>query len=255
MLNLAELERRWLRYKIKSLFPYIGGGITLVGVVIIVGLSLSKEENKNLKNTQPLVEKTLKQNTITKTQHIKTPIKTQHTPAPKTTTIDDKDTTVLEPSMHFLSMIQYKAKNTLPTHTTAPQIESQKPKKQIINPNYTIEERETKTANYINIKRRDTNNDIQEIVKRFKKNHNPALSLFIAKKYYEIGNYKKAYNYALITNQINEDIEDSWIIFAKSLVKMDKKTTAIKTLKEYIKYSQSSSAQILLNEILSGKFR
>jgi len=105
------------------------------------------------------------------------------------------------------------------------------------------------------ITHQNTYNDIAEIIKRFKKNNNPALSLFVAKKYYELGNYRQAYNYALMTNEINKDIEISWIIFTKSLVKLGKKRDAIKTLKEYIQQSHSNSAQILLDEIQSGKFK
>ena len=107
----------------------------------------------------------------------------------------------------------------------------------------------------ITIERRDSQNDIKEIIGRFKKNNNPALSLFVAKKYYELGNYEQAYNYALITNGINNDIEESWLVFAKSLVKLNRKEMAIKTLKEYIKYSHSGNARILLNDIESGKFK
>ncbi|RLA73513.1 MAG: hypothetical protein DRG78_22425, partial [Epsilonproteobacteria bacterium] len=84
---------------------------------------------------------------------------------------------------------------------------------------------------------------------------NPALSLFIAKKYYELGEYRKSYNYSLKTNNINNDIEASWIIFAKSLVKLDEKKMAVKILKKYISHSDSNRAQLLLNNILSGKFR
>ena len=107
----------------------------------------------------------------------------------------------------------------------------------------------------INIQRKETKDDIKNVIARFQKSNNPALSLFIAKKYYEIFNYKQAYNYALITNQINAQIEDSWLIFTKSLVKLGKKKMAMKTLEEYIQNSHSNNAQLLLNEIKSGKFR
>ena len=79
----------------------------------------------------------------------------------------------------------------------------------------------------ISIKRQNTHEDIQHVIKRFKKSNNPALSLFVAKKYYELENYNAAYNYALITNELNNDIEESWIIFTKSLVKLGKKDKAI----------------------------
>ena len=103
------------------------------------------------------------------------------------------------------------------------------------------------------IERKETKNDIYKIIKRFEKTNNPALSLFIAKKYYVLGNYKQSYNYALLTNQIDPNIEASWILFAQSLVKLHQKSQAIHTLQKYIKVSHSKNAEILLNEITSGK--
>jgi hypothetical protein len=105
------------------------------------------------------------------------------------------------------------------------------------------------------ITRKETRDDIKNVIKRFKVSNNPALSLFVAKKYYEIKNYRQSYNYALITNQINKEIESSWIIFIKSLVKLGKKGKAVATLKEYIKASDSNTARLLLEEIQAGKFQ
>ena len=108
----------------------------------------------------------------------------------------------------------------------------------------------------IDIKRKtDKQSDIQHVIARFKKSNSPALSLFIAKSYYEQGDYNQAYNYALVTNQIDNNIEASWIVFAKSLVKMGQKEKAISTLKEYIKHSKSNNAKTLLDEIVLGNMR
>ncbi|MBE0513778.1 CDC27 family protein [Sulfurimonas sp.] len=117
-----------------------------------------------------------------------------------------------------------------------------------------VEEPATNTST-IDIKRRDVEEDIKHVIKRFNVNHNPALSLFVAKKYYQLENYEQAYNYALATNELNNNIEASWIIFSKSLVKLGKKEMAIETLKRYINHSDSSQARQLLDEILSGKFK
>lgn len=114
---------------------------------------------------------------------------------------------------------------------------------------------ETEHKSSINIKRKDDEADIKDVIRRFNNNHNPALSLFVAKKYYQLENYEQSYNYALITNEINNEIEASWIIFAKSLVKLGKKEEAVQTLKKYIQHSGSSQAKQLLDEVLSGKFR
>lgn len=107
----------------------------------------------------------------------------------------------------------------------------------------------------VSISHRDEQKDIADVIKRFNINHNPALSLFVAKKYYQLGDYEQAYNYALMTNDINKNIEESWIVFAKSLVKLNKKEMAVETLKKYISYSNSPQAKQLLDEIKTGKFQ
>ena len=114
---------------------------------------------------------------------------------------------------------------------------------------------EHEVSKKIDIERKNDSDDIQGVIKRFNKNNNPALSLFVAKKYYEMGDYHNAYNYALITNNINAEIESSWLIFAKSLVKLGKKEMAARTLQEYIEGSNSKSARRLLDDILNGKFK
>lgn len=118
-----------------------------------------------------------------------------------------------------------------------------------------IERSASETTSTIDIKRRDDEEDIKHVIKRFNVNHSPALSLFVAKKYYQLGDYEQAYNYSLITNDINNNIEESWLIFSKSLVKLGKKDKAVETLKKYIKHSDSSQARQLLDEIMSGKFK
>lgn len=58
-----------------------------------------------------------------------------------------------------------------------------------------------------------------------------------------------------MTNQLDKNNEDSWLIFSRSLVKLGKPKQATKALSEYIKYSHSNNAEILLNDIATGKFK
>ena len=100
-----------------------------------------------------------------------------------------------------------------------------------------------------------SDDELNSVIKRFEKMKNPALSLFIAKKYYAQGNYHEAYNYALETNRINPEIEESILIFSQSLVKLGKKEDAITTLKAYLNKANSTEATVLLNKIEKGKFK
>lgn len=111
------------------------------------------------------------------------------------------------------------------------------------------------TTSQMIIQRENDLKDIQDVIMRFKKNKNPALSLFVARRYYALGNYQQAYNYALITNDLNSHIEDSWLIFAKSLYKLDQKEMAQKTLSSYIKENGSIKAKLLLEQMRNGTFQ
>jgi tetratricopeptide (TPR) repeat protein len=202
--------------------------------------------------------------------------------------IDEREKVVLSPSLNFINNIKMQTSNNpksqsdknvkidneteksaSPKHKkeqTAPVIveEVKQPivaaqkKQEVIAPLKNEEVLQStpkiEAKSEINIKRKN-DDDIRDVINRFNTNHNPALSLFVAKKYYQNGDYEQAYNYALMTNEINNNIEESWIIFSKSLVKMNKKDEAQETLKKYIAHSHSSQAKQLLDEIGSGKFK
>ena len=281
MLNIYELEKRWLKYKIKSFLPTI---ITFI-IILIVGLTLyisidfkkinildSSILEKFTHNNEQTIQENIQEVSIEKTNVIQKEKKTDNTTvtekAPETTlpkrALNSNEKNILEPSLAFMKKMQnepapdYKEPSKKPVKQTVqkkntPEV-TQKAEKTTPN----VEKPQQKVVqetNTIKIKKQNTYEDIAYVIKRFKKNNNPALSLFVAKKYYELGEYKQAYNYALITNEINNNIEASWIVFSKSLVKLNQRAKAIQTLKQYINYSNSNQARLLLEEIVSGKFK
>lgn len=271
MLNVRDLEARHRKYKLKSYIPYIVAfsGLTIITISALV--LTQKNQNSDDTTYIAVVEKkpTIKEST-------RAEIKDTSIVEKKTVSVKDiqnrpivalKEDTVktklsLAPSMGFMKKIESNTIANYEAEKTNIRTDSTKVEKKVKNINKPVIKKTIKAIEpvkierkVINIDRKKDNQDIQHVIKRFKNNNSPALSLFIAKKYYKIGEYHKAYNYALITNEINNDIEDSWIIFAKSLIKLKEKDMAIKTLKKYISSSHSSQAKILLDEILSGKFR
>ncbi len=92
----------------------------------------------------------------------------------------------------------------------------------------------------------------KDVERRFEQTHDTDDSLFLAKSYYGKGNYKKAEYWALQTNKVNGNIEESWLIFVKSKVKLGRKNEAIHILTNYIKKSNSAAAKNLLNKIKEG---
>ena len=252
MLNIHDLEKRWLHYKIKSSLPYV---ITIFFTFVIIGaysfftvIKTKKIVETDNTKTTPLLLKQKKQNLVQKSLH-KKPNKVIKPNLENTK--ENNLTLTLSPSMNFLNIIQEK--KAQPQQQVKKQV-AKKPR-QIIRQRVESKHIQKRQISTITIMKQDTTKDIQNILHRFQEDKNPALSLFLAKKYYELGDYEKASNYALITNQLNKEIEDSWLIFAKSLVKRGKKEKAIQLLREYINKSHSTNAAILLNNIQSGEFQ
>jgi tetratricopeptide (TPR) repeat protein len=276
MLNLHQLESQWLQYKLKSLLPYFIIFISLCIIIIVLSSFNFKEKTKTVEPKKELSSINQKDvNTSIDAKNNRTP-STQTKPATiqdlKDTQITtsknlihtqkiEEDKLVIKPSLDFIRTMQDNSPHDYNSYI-APEV-APKSTKKIVQTIQTakIEEivldtnvEEVKKQE-IKIKRRDTQDDIQHVIKRFKESNNPALSLFIAKKYYELKNYNQSYNYALITNQINKDIEESWLLFAKSLYKLDQKEKAIEILDKYISSSHSRRAEMLLENIKSGKIK
>lgn len=294
MLNVYELEKRWKRYKIKYILPRILFA-SFVFIVLVASVSIYTLLDSNsvekphiaLDNKLEQKQESLKVNTPTKPEEKKEESKQEivqiqqvvkpeeHSTSnnvqaniqilPETSrNVSEKKKIVMKPSIEFMKTMNqeivpyYTQTNENMQRESANYAQSSVQLQQKQTPsestnNQIQQQQEQKSS--INIKKGTTQNDIDHVLKRFKKNNNPALSLFVAKKYYDLGDYHNAYNYALITNEINNDIEESWIIFAKALVKLGQKQKAIDTLKQYLQYSNSSKANLLLENILSGKFQ
>lgn len=282
MLNIHELEQKWLKYKIKSYIPHvvivISSILILVLIYILINSNYFKTSDLEIAKTPKIVESTV---VVAKEQ--KEPVRIETiveipkiaTPKPVLNTLKEplsEQKLIISPSMNFIKNIQH---DTIP-YNNDPQYKSQPtPQKTevqhqtaptpefveeiVLSQPIKIEEKkvyeEEAKVSSISITRQNEYSDIEEVITRFKKNNNPTLSLFIAKKYYELGEYRNAYNYSLITNELNKDIEASWIIFAQTLVKLNEKDKAIKVLQDYVKHSNSNRASLLLDEIQSGKFK
>lgn len=252
MLNIKSLERRWLKYKILTYSPYIL--VLIVAIGLLIGLSIW---TNTVKTTNSL---------IVKNQKSITPVIIQ-----KRSVISpsDENTTFLEPSMEFIQSFQ----NTPPPnemivrpttvinkpvqqHTVSTQspkilaVPEYSPASQVVPPAV-----KTPTNQVLTINREEAKLDIEALSRRFKETSNANLGLFIARYYYDHGNYNEAYNYALKTNSINDRIDESWIIFSKTLVKLGKADMAKKTLQLYIAQSNSENAKGLLNSIENGSFK
>jgi len=273
MLNIHDLERRWIKYKIKSSIPFVLSvfSVTAIIVVAVLYLPLSNIQDQDTQEVAS-VETVPKKEAIQPEPKEESPQKTPATveiDVPQNTqmqTPSSQETSlVLKPSLRFMdniedslspyaqepyqmpqqnriaqnNMLNYQSESVMTEQTEAIQEEKK--------------EEESKLTLTVTTEKDD--DDLKDVIRRFKKNKNPTLSLFIAKHYYQAGNYQKSYNYALMTNEIDKTIEESWIIFSKSLVKLGQKDLAMNTLKSYLKTTKSSAAEVLLRKIESDDFK
>ena len=248
MLDIHSLEQRWLKYKIKRSLPYL---LILLGTTIVV-IAFDHFLYSDKVSTPLTVKKEISS------------VKKQ----PKASVYDEA--MVLEPSMQFIQSITVATPDITAPDVTAPaaplpvipkkalpvQKQTSSPLPIIKNiqntaptpplPKLIQSNPSNKTTS---IKRDSATFNIHEIEERFTSNSNPHLGLYIARYHYDNGNYSEAYNYALKTNAINNTIDESWLIFTKSLIKLGRTEQAKKTLQLYIAQSNSEEAKNLLNSL------
>ena len=94
----------------------------------------------------------------------------------------------------------------------------------------------------------------KDVEKRFLQSHDVNDALFLAKSYYKKGNYSKAEYWALETNKVDENVEESLLIFVKSKIKLGRKNEAIAILMSYVNKTDSMEAKNLLYQIKNDKF-
>jgi len=249
VLDIRNLERRWFKYKIKSYAPYIGA-IFLLLISLMAVLYLSHDSDAPV-------------SAVKKAQLDSTVKTTSLTATPK----NDENPDILEPSMDFVQSFQTSIPQT-PMAPAAPAPQSPKPLQQSIPVPKVLNVPESASIKApppaisplsgdksLSVNRNESKIDIESVERRFKDTSNASLGLFIARYHYDHGNYSEAYNFSLKTNNLNNKIEESWIIFAKSLVKLGKVDQAKKTLQLYISESNSESARSLLDSIERGTFK
>lgn len=254
VLDIHDLERRWLKYKFKSYAPHILGAVLMVSMAVgtISWFLTPPDTSKNSKPSQQALN-----NTLPVRQDNRTSV---HEKAP-----------VLEPSMEFMLSLRSTqmereapaepvAKTTPSFSSAAVSVPPPKvltmpdtvPLEPAVHPAQTFSKAAERS---LSINRAESKLDIEELKQRFKETSNANLGLFIARYYYDKGEYTEAYNYSLKTNAINAKIDESWILFSKSLVKLGKSEQAKKTLQLYVQQSNSDSARGLLESIEKGTFK
>ena len=241
MYDIPELEKKWRKYKRKQIQkPLI---ITLIVVLLGLGIAavtltyLNKKESTNSK----VVQKVPKNNS-------------------NVTANTKKDDAI----------IITKVSNNTKTSNQNSSDGIDLSKAEIVKPNVPDDEIrvigfDKKDADKIKKKYEDVlapNSKAKEekeialaLEEQFKESQDPQDSLKVARYYYKIGDYKKAETWAVNTNNLDGDIEESWLIFAKARAKQGFRVDAIKVLQSYYDETNSPKAKELLDKLRRGKFK
>jgi len=249
MYDIPELEKKWRKYKRKQRRkPII---IALTSILILVGGGVLVNTYLNNKNAKPdekvAVNKTTQPQAKTETNVKKEEpaiIIKKSTPNNSNPLINAKKETQ-EPGID-LSKAEIVKPNVPDDEIRVIGFDNKKEKQAIENKYSDILIPKKSTQD---IKVREEIKDLEE---QFKESQDPQDSLEIAKYYYKIKDYKKAETWAVNTNNLDGDLEESWLIFAKSRAKQGFRTDAIKVLQTFYDETNSQKAKSLLDKLRKG---
>jgi len=245
MYDIKPLEEEWKKYKKKKRRPlYIIGiisGGALVGLFALFGM-------KDL--TLPKLPELTSNDISEKAPRKSTNVLIED----KLTTLQIKKETVVENIKPVVKLKVEEDVPALPVVEEIPVLDEVKPQKYVkkeykkpVRKNIKVEKPRKKM--HLNIIESSSVSAYKDVEKRFYESHDTDDSLFLAKSYFRKGNYKKAEYWALQTNKVNKNIDDSWLIFVESKVKLGRKNEAIRVLTKYVKMSNSSRAKRLLYKL------
>jgi len=120
-----------------------------------------------------------------------------------------------------------------------------------IDKNGTIQKEEyAKPKIHIEMRNIDSSKYLKE---KFQETHDLTFALMLCKNYYSKKKYRESLKWSIIANDINSQNEKSWMWFAKSKYRLNKRKDAIKALKAFLKSNESKSIRMLLRDIINGE--
>lgn len=273
MRKLRELENKWLNYKVKRvLLPLVQlSAVYLVGVSAyyvydkqdslfasatptihntkVLGVSMENETATKVMQKEVLKQKIAKEEVKTMEKVTFTPVipvidmqKEERIKVVKQRASSHKRAS----SKRASHLVKAKPNSSLTPEELATMTKTTPPK---VTRNVPKEVRKTKKMHFTTT----SVNYIEKIKSKFANSNNARDALLLAKLYYKKQNFQEAEMWALRANKLNNKLEESWFMFAKSKVKLGKKQEALKILLTYYKKNHSSKAKQLIQDIKGGK--
>lgn len=245
MHNIELLEKQWKRYQIKKYFPLIAVVLFLLIGSIVFNMFDSKISNDSLISKQSNMIAAHKA------------YNKENLPFFTHGAIE-----IMEPAFSghqalvaaVINQESYTTKEINDTNNTDRSAISESKSNLSTNNMQTDKEEHRKQKIKINLEQTIDINSITDVMRRFYESKDPNDSLFLAINYYEQNDYGKAFYWAIETNKITEDLEESWLIMAKSKAKMGDRNEAIRILRAYATKTNSKKALDLLNQIETNQW-
>ncbi|SHO81271.1 Transformation system protein [hydrothermal vent metagenome] len=238
MYEMRDLEKQWLKYKLKQSIPYF--------ILVIYFILIAVYYNYRVVVNSFILEyynKIVEKYNIDDNKTVKTKIVDDNESKNLVVTIDKNITTELNRTddIFDINSTIYEENVTNPFFTTIKSEIKKSPQDKLEDE---IEKRHKKKYVYI----KTTSREYKEVEKRFKNNQDPEDALFLARFYYESKKYKKAEEWAFIANELDDTSEESWLIYAKAKAKRGKILEAVHILDAYLKKYNSIGARKLLEQ-------
>ena len=265
MINTKQLEKRWYRYKTKNFILFFAGFLLFLllpyGGYYLLDYANPIKNNSSVTHQimqiEPKVEEKppLEMNSTIinrpKEEHLFIPITPNEVTLSPTIPIVDLS---LEPSKGRSQRRVAEQKRSLVHKKEQKQLVQAKSSTYLTPRELSVVQsqgkevkRETQKINF-----KSSSSNYMEIMKqKFYENKNSREAMLLANAYYNAGNYKKSEKWALKANSLNRDLEESWLLFAKSKEQQGSRKEALKILETYYNKSQSSKAKALIQKIHS----
>lgn len=249
MYDIEKLEKEWAAYNKKKKRPfYIFSIFIILSVASVFTLYFNDFLNGKVKDIFNSVTK--EQMSHATTEHVASNESNQSVPEDKSETATSdtvKETVKVSKAPQIIIEEKPKPYDSAMKEPVLEEVESLDKEKR---PNLFSHQEETSSKKmHLDILETSSVTAYKDVERRFYQTHDTDDSLFLAKSYFNRGEYKKAEYWALQTNKVDSSIEESWLLFAHAKAKLGQKNDAIKVLKSYIGKSNSLEARRLLEKI------
>lgn len=241
--NIKSLEKKWFKYKTKRyILIFVLSVMSIIGIFVLISKYINQQDEVSVQQPNPNNVETKKElNTnvsSTIQQIIDSRANIQNTPAPTQKPITTPTPTLAPtPTPTVVSeTLQIPVPTTIvmqPINTPIPSVEP------------TLQEPDKSSIKLV----KSDDDIIKVLKKRYTDSPTSTLALSLASEFYKRGNYQESLGWSIRANELDDVLEDAWILYAENSVKLGKKDDAVIALKTYLNKYESSKIKAFLNKI------